>query len=89
MTIDMAIDMIQKAMIVVAQAGGPPLIAAMVIGVVVGIAQTVTQINDQSITFVSKMIVVGAATIIAGPFALGALIAYMREMFSSIARVVQ
>jgi flagellar biosynthetic protein FliQ len=89
MTIDGALDMMRQAMLVVAMVGGPALLAAVIVGVVISVAQTVTQVNDQSITFVAKLVFVGSTILLLGPFILGEMVRYIRQMISSIAGVVQ
>ncbi|MEI7892457.1 MAG: flagellar biosynthetic protein FliQ [Myxococcales bacterium] len=89
MTIDGALEMMKQAMLVVAMVGGPALLAAVIVGVVISVAQTVTQVNDQSITFVAKLVFVGSTILLFGPFILGEMVRYIRQMISSIAGVVQ
>ena len=62
----------------------PMLLVALVVGLVVSIFQAATQINEATLSFIPKLIGVFAAMIIAGPWMLGVLVDYMREVLTSI-----
>ena len=48
--------------------GGPPLIAALIVGLLVSLLQAVTQINEPTLVFLPKLLVLGAALTLLGPF---------------------
>lgn len=48
--------------------GGPLLVAALVIGLLVSLLQAVTQINEPTLVFLPKLLVLGGALILLGPF---------------------
>ena len=89
MTIDSALDMVRQAFLVAAQVGSPALIAALVMGVLVGMLQATTQVNEPSVTFVMKLLAVAAAVSVAGPFIVSTMVEYARSSIASIALVVQ
>lgn len=63
----------------------PLLIVSLVIGLLVSIFQAATQINESTLSFIPKLVGIFATLIIAGPWMLGVLTDYMRQMFTSIA----
>ncbi|PYE29148.1 flagellar biosynthesis protein FliQ [Rhizobium sp. NFR03] len=63
-----ALDMVQTAMWTVVVASGPPVLAAMVVGLVVALIQALTQVQEMTLTFVPKILAVLVTVAIAAPF---------------------
>jgi len=89
MTTDGALELFKRAMIITAQVTGPILLAVLVVGLVVGVVQTATQVNEPSVGFITKVLAAALALVIGGPYALAKMIEYMRSMLSSIAEIVR
>jgi flagellar biosynthetic protein FliQ len=68
---------------------GPLLLASLVAGVGIGIAQTVTQINEQSLSFLVKVIAVAAVLVVMGSGLAGSMATYTRRCFTGIEKVVR
>ncbi|HWV62125.1 MAG TPA: flagellar biosynthesis protein FliQ [Oxalicibacterium sp.] len=66
----------------------PMLLIALAIGLIVSIFQAATQINEQTLTFIPKLIGIFIALILAGPWMLTIMIDYMREIFTNIPLLV-
>ncbi len=62
----------------------PLLLAALITGVVVGAFQAATQINEMTLSFIPKLLVMTLVLVIAGPWMLKTLIGYTRELIMSI-----
>ena len=62
----------------------PLLLAALAIGLLVGVFQAATQINEMTLSFIPKLIGMAATLVIAGPWMLKTIIGYTRELFESI-----
>jgi len=62
----------------------PLLIVALVTGLIVGAFQAATQINEQTLSFIPKLLAMALAVVVAGPWMLKVLISYTRELFESI-----
>lgn len=75
-------DVLREAVVVALKLGGPMLILSMVVGVVVAILQAVTQIHEQTISFVLKLIVVVGVLVVGGGWMLSVLQEYARSLFS-------
>ena len=78
-------DILRDAVGVAIKLGGPMLVLSMLVGVVVAIFQAVTQIHEQTIGFVLKLIIVVGVLLVAGGWMMDTLQDYTREIFSLIA----
>ena len=81
---DYFIGIAQQALWVVSLASAPILIPALVAGLILGMVQAATSINEQTLTFVPKLIVVGIALAIFGSTILMLLVDFTQEMFQLI-----
>jgi flagellar biosynthetic protein FliQ len=88
-TTDGAVDLFAAALFVAVKVAGPMLLATLLIGLVVGVLQAATQVNEGSIAFVAKLLVVTAVFIITGPWAVRQLMDYTTRTIASIADVVR
>ncbi len=79
-----AMDLIRDAAGVAIKLASPMLLLSMLIGVVVAIFQAVTQIHEQTISFVLKLIVVISVLLVGGGWMLDRLKDYTLEIFSLI-----
>lgn len=66
----------------------PLLLAALVVGLVVGIFQAATQINESTLSFIPKLIGIAVVLMIGGSWMLQTLVTYTRELFMSIPRLM-
>jgi len=73
--------MMRDGMLVMLKLGGPPLTVALVVGLVVALLQAITQINEATLAFVPKVLAIGAALVLMGPFMLATLSSYTRMLF--------
>ncbi len=89
MTTDGALELLHGMLLVWAEAAGPALAAALLVGVLVGVLQTATQVNEASVSFVTKLLAVGAAIVVGGPWVLERLVAYTHHSISAISEVVR
>jgi len=62
----------------------PALLLTLVIGIVVSIVQTITQIQEQSLTFVPKLLGVGAIVLLGGNWMLQELVGWVTRLWQSI-----
>jgi flagellar biosynthetic protein FliQ len=74
---------------VTAMVSAPLLLGTLVIGLLVSIFQALTQINEATLTFIPKMIVVGIIFILLGPWMLDLMTSYTVELFENIAVMVR
>ena len=86
---DYFIGIAQQALWIVSMAAAPILIPALVVGLVLGMVQAATSINEQTLTFVPKLIVVGACLAIFGSAILMLLVDFTHELFARIPELTQ
>jgi flagellar biosynthetic protein FliQ len=74
----------QRALEVTLLLAAPMLLAALTIGLLVGVFQAATQINEMTLSFIPKLIGMAATMVIAGPWMLKLIVGYTKELFESI-----
>ncbi|MYM73397.1 flagellar biosynthesis protein FliQ [Duganella sp. FT109W] len=88
MTPESVMTMGKHAMEITLMVAAPLLLVALVIGLVVSIFQAATQINEQTLSFIPKLVGVFVALVVAGPWMLSIMLDYMREVFGGIPLLV-
>ena len=68
--------------------GGPMLIISMVVGIVISVLQAATQIHEQTLTFVPKLILIGILLVLFGGSMMNMLEQFLKEIFRLIASSV-
>ena len=89
MTEEIVIKLGQDALRTTAMVAAPLLISTLVVGLVVSIFQALTQINEATLTFIPKMIVISLIIILAGPWMLDVMSTYTVQLFESISMFVR
>lgn len=79
-----ALDLARRAITLILVVGAPVLVTALVVGLIVSVLQAVTQVQDQTLTFVPKIIAVLVALAIVGPWMMEKLVEFGQEMFGSL-----
>ena len=82
MDVTVAMDTLREGVGVAILLGGPMLILGMMVGVAVAVFQAVTQIHEQTLTFILKLIVTIAVLLIGGDWMLNTLMDFTRELFT-------
>jgi flagellar biosynthetic protein FliQ len=85
---DTVVSLATQAMALALKVAGPMLLAGLVIGLVVSIFQAVTSIQEQSLTFIPKIVGVAALMVLLGPWMLDQLIGYAQNLYLSIPQLV-
>lgn len=67
---------------------GPILMALLIVGLVIGILQAATSVNESTVAFVPKLIVFGLVIVLIGPVTLVMFTDYIRELFARIPGLV-
>lgn len=89
MTYTLVTDLARNAMMVTALVAAPLLAVALLIGLLVSVFQTVTQIQEQTLSFVPKLIGVGLTLVVALPWMLQLLVEYTTQLLRSLPALVQ
>jgi len=75
----------REALWVALMVGGPILGISLVVGVVVSIIQAVTQVNEQTLTFVPKLVAVFVGLLIFGPWMMETMLGFSAGLFANMA----
>ena len=67
---------------------GPILMALLVVGLIIGILQAATSVNESTVAFVPKLIVFGIVILLIGPVSLSLFLDYIKELFARIPGLV-
>ncbi len=73
-----------RALEITLMLAAPMLLVALTTGLIVGAFQAATSINEQTLSFIPKLIAMAATMVVAGPWMLKVLVSYTRELFESI-----
>jgi flagellar biosynthetic protein FliQ len=88
MNTDVVISLATQAMNVAFKVAMPLLLAGLVVGLVVSVFQAVTQIQEQTLAFIPKIIAIAAVLVIAGPWMLGQVLSYTSDLYNAIPGLV-
>ena len=79
-----ALDIVQAALWTVIAASGPAILAAMVVGVVIALFQALTQVQEMTLTFVPKIVVIIAVVTVTAPFIGAQVLAFSEQVYARI-----
>jgi flagellar biosynthetic protein FliQ len=89
MTEEVVIHLGQDALKTTALLAAPLLLSTLIIGLIVSIFQALTQINEATLTFIPKMIIVAVVFVLAGPWMMDVMSVYTINLFENIAVLVR
>lgn len=75
---------LREALIVSLKLGGPPLVASLAVGLVVSLVQAVTQINEATLVFLPKLVLVAGVLALLGPFMIASLTDYSHALMDQV-----
>jgi flagellar biosynthetic protein FliQ len=84
MSPDTVIDLSQKTLYLIALISAPMLLSALAIGLLIGMFQAATSINEQTLSFIPKLLVLLLSILIAGPWMLSLLLNFSRQLYLDI-----
>ena len=85
---DTVVSLATQAMTLALEIAGPILLLGLIIGLLVSIFQAVTSIQEQSLSFIPKIIGLAALIVILGPWMLGQLVNYAQNLYMSIPQLI-
>ncbi|MDP9377424.1 MAG: flagellar biosynthesis protein FliQ [Actinomycetota bacterium] len=88
MTQDTVISLALEAMSITMKLGLPLLLAGLVVGLAVSVFQAVTQIQEQTLAFIPKLMAMALVIVVGGPWMLREIISYTRELYAAIPNLV-
>lgn len=81
---EFVISIAEKAVMLVLIIGGPILAIALVVGLIVSIFQATTQIQEQTLAFIPKIVAVLLSLVIFGPWMLSRILTFTQDIFSNL-----
>ena len=84
MTPDIVITVGQKALEVTTMLAAPLLLSALAVGLLIGMFQAATQINEMTLSFIPKLLTLAIALAVAGPWMLRLIVDFTRQLISNI-----
>lgn len=88
MTVDAVVEMMRDALYVIIKVSLPVLLVSMIIGLVISIFQTVTSIQEQTLTFVPKVMGIFLALMLLGNWMMTTLVEYTTQLWSTFSLYV-
>ena len=88
MTQDTVITLATQAMKLALEIAGPILLVGLFVGLIVSLFQAVTQIQEQTLTFIPKIVAMALLIVVLGPWMLDQLVAYTAALFASIPQLI-
>lgn len=88
MTASQLTDIYRDAVLTGFKVGGPILLVSIVVGLTISIIQAATSINEQTMTFVPKLIIIGIFLVLAGSYMLQQMVDFVYRTFEFITLVV-
>lgn len=85
---DMAIQIGREALAMVMLVSAPMLGLGLIVGILVSIFQATTQIQEQTLAFIPKIIAVFLAILVFGPWMLSLMVDYTRELFQFVPQMI-
>jgi flagellar biosynthetic protein FliQ len=81
-------SMTYHAMKIALVMAGPLLLVTLIVGLVISIFQAATQINEMTLSFIPKLLAVGVALVLLGPWLISTMVDYMHQLLTSIPGLV-
>ena len=85
---DVVINVGMQAMQLAFKIAMPLLLVGLVIGLVISVFQAVTQIQEQTLTFIPKIVGMGVVLVVAGPWMLSEVVTYTEQLYTSIPTMI-
>ena len=85
---DTVIEISRQSLIVIIMLSAPILVTALAVGLLIGLFQAATQINEMTLSFIPKLLAVAVAILVAGPWMLRLLLDFTQRLFEKIPGLV-
>lgn len=88
MTVEMVMNVASDALWTIIITAAPLLLLSMIVGLVVSIFQTVTSIQEQTLTFVPKILTIFIGLLIFGSYILNTIVEFMQQLWTSFGEYI-
>lgn len=88
MTIDNVVDIARSTVWVIVKVSAPMLLISLIVGLIISIFQTITSINEQTLTFLPKLLAIFLVLVLAGSWILNNLVSFATELFTNFSMYI-
>ncbi|AHC46918.1 flagellar biosynthesis protein FliQ [Achromobacter xylosoxidans] len=88
MTAETVMTMTYQAMKIALAMAGPLLVITLIVGLVISIFQAATQINEMTLSFIPKLLAMCGVLVLLGPWLIGIMVDYIRQLIGQIPGLV-
>ncbi|MBK6421116.1 MAG: flagellar biosynthesis protein FliQ [Gemmatimonadetes bacterium] len=88
MSAGLAIELLNRALLTGLMVAAPLLLTALLVGVLISLIQALTQIQEQTLTFIPKLVAVGVVMLLALPWMVRELVGYITQTFNLLPGLV-
>jgi flagellar biosynthetic protein FliQ len=85
---DTVVGLANQAMTLALEVGGPILLVGLIVGLAVSLFQAVTSLQEQTLSFIPKIVALALLISLLGPWMLGQLVHYATDLWSSIPQLI-
>ena len=89
MTQDTVVSLVVQMMEVTLKVAAPMLLAGLIVGLAISVLQAVTQIQEQTLSFIPKIVALVAVILVAGPWMLSSVVDWTHDLWGGIAQTVE
>lgn len=89
MSVDIVVDIMRDALFLILKLAAPPLLVSLVIGLIVSVFQTVTSIQEQTLTFVPKMVGMFLTLMLIGHWILNGMTTFMEDLWTNFSLYIR
>ena len=89
MTTDIVIDIAREALWLIIKCSAPMILVSLVVGLIISIFQTVTSIQEQTLTFVPKILSIFITIILCGGWIMSNIVTFMTRLFEDFSTYVR
>ncbi len=89
MTTDVVIDIAREALWLIIKCSAPLLLVSLIVGLIISIFQTVTSIQEQTLTFVPKILSIFITIILCGGWIMNNIVEFMEKLFQNFSTYVR
>lgn len=89
MNIDVVIDIARETLLVIIKTSAPMLLVSLIVGLIISIFQTITSIQEQTLTFVPKLLAIFLVIILTGSWIFKTIVDFTYELFSNFGTYIK
>lgn len=89
MNVDVVIDIAREALLVIIKSSAPMLLVSLIVGLIISIFQTITSIQEQTLTFVPKLLAIFLVIMLAGSWIFKNIVDFTYELFSNFGTYIK